>query len=47
MSDDIKSGGLIVEDSWYTLAAMPGWVYVDTGGSAEDGATLLQVNTHI
>ena len=38
---------MIVEDTWYSLAAMPGWVYVDTGGNAEDGATLLQVNTHI
>ena len=32
-----------MEDNWFILAAMPGWVYVDTGGSAEDAATLLQV----
>ena len=32
-----------MEDTWFILAAMPGWVYVDTGGSAEDAATLLQV----
>ena len=35
-----------MEDSWYSLAAMPGWLYVDTGASGGEAATILQVDIH-
>ena len=34
-----------MEDTWYRLAAMPGWLYVDTGASGGEAATILQVDT--
>ena len=33
-----------MEDTWYSLAAMPGWLYVDTGASGGKAATILQVD---
>ena len=34
-----------MEDTWYSLAAMPGWLYVDTGASGGEAATILQVDS--
>ena len=36
-----------MEDTWYSLAAMPGWLYVDTGATGGEAATILQVEMFI